>query len=239
MLLSFAKKIKFQEWPNYSFGLPAFQAHRGYWKKSGAVENTRQAFFEARKNFLMAECDVRLTKDLVPIAYHDEDLSRLNGSDYKVEELTLAQFQELCPDSPTLKELLSSSDYPEFFNFDVKSYSYLGTPLERKICEVVKETYSADRVMFSSFNPLCLWRLQGFLPEVPRAYLLSSDNLQFLPAGLLLKIHMLNVDHNLLQPPQLQELIDHQVPISAWTVNDTDRQQQLLDNGVRSIITDF
>lgn len=239
MSLSFVKKIKFAEWPSYSFGLPSLQAHRGYWKPAGLVENTRQSFLEAKKNGHMVECDVRLTKDLVPVVYHDEGLLRLAGVDLKVEDLNLSEFQMHCPDSPTLEELLVSSDYPEYWNIELKTLSLLGTPLERKVAEVVNRSMAMDRVMFSSFNPLALWRLQGFLPAVPRAFLISDENINWIGFSLAIKLHMLNIDEALLDIETLEMLHFNQVPVSAWTVNDSERQKHLLSHGVKSIITDF
>ncbi len=80
-------------------------AHRGY---SGKYpENTLLAYqaayaFGAR----WMECDIQLTKDLVPVLHHDETLLRLAGSKKNVRDIRNKQFKKL------------SSHYPEKFGDD-------------------------------------------------------------------------------------------------------------------------
>jgi len=63
-------------------------AHRG---ESGNIpENTILALEAAVKIGVdVLESDIRLTKDDVPILYHDEDLIRLTGKDEKIRKKTI------------------------------------------------------------------------------------------------------------------------------------------------------
>ena len=60
-------------------------AHRGLHDGNRLVwENTLSAFADAMKHNYAIECDVHLTKDGVPIVFHDGDLKRLTGKEGQV-----------------------------------------------------------------------------------------------------------------------------------------------------------
>ena len=83
--------------------------HRGLSNKY--TENTIEAFLDAFNNGADAvEMDVQLTKDNVPIIFHDFDLNRLFGINKKVNELRLEEIRKLRLKNgefiPTLFEVL-------------------------------------------------------------------------------------------------------------------------------------
>lgn len=55
-------------------------AHRGLHNRAqGVIENSRSAFEAAIARGFAIECDVQLSRDGVPIIFHDDDLERLTG----------------------------------------------------------------------------------------------------------------------------------------------------------------
>ena len=69
-------------------------AHRGlHDNRSKAPENSLEAFRLAVVNGYGIELDVQITKDLVPVVFHDYDLKRTCGVDKKVRDL---DYEELC-----------------------------------------------------------------------------------------------------------------------------------------------
>ncbi|MBQ9767985.1 MAG: glycerophosphodiester phosphodiesterase [Lachnospiraceae bacterium] len=68
-------------------------AHRGLFDNENIPENSRSAFREAMRHGYGIELDVRLTKDLVPVVFHDDTLLRMCGVEKKVSECT---YEELC-----------------------------------------------------------------------------------------------------------------------------------------------
>lgn len=55
-------------------------AHRGlHDRAAGVIENSRTAFERAVERGLTIECDVQLSRDGVPIVFHDDTLERLTG----------------------------------------------------------------------------------------------------------------------------------------------------------------
>jgi glycerophosphoryl diester phosphodiesterase len=55
-------------------------AHRGlHDRAAGVIENSRSAFAAAIAAGFAIECDLQLTRDGVPVVFHDDDMSRLTG----------------------------------------------------------------------------------------------------------------------------------------------------------------
>src|SRR4029453_15635249 len=85
-------------------------AHRGL-HGPGVPENSLEAFREAIIATCGAECDVRLSKDGVPIVFHDANLRRLCANDARVDEcdsgwLTGQMLLDTNETIPTLADLL-------------------------------------------------------------------------------------------------------------------------------------
>ncbi|MGB0262748.1 MAG: glycerophosphodiester phosphodiesterase family protein, partial [Henriciella sp.] len=67
-------------------------AHRGLWSPESVPENSSGAFARAASKGLGIELDVRLSRDFVPMVFHDRNLERMTGiaadvSDYNAVEL--------------------------------------------------------------------------------------------------------------------------------------------------------
>ena len=55
-------------------------AHRGlHDRAAGVIENSRSAFQRAIDKGFSIECDLQLTRDGVPVVFHDDRLERLTG----------------------------------------------------------------------------------------------------------------------------------------------------------------
>ena len=68
---------------------PLAIAHRGYHQKY--FENTKEAFLAASKmDFYGIETDIHLTKDLVWITHHNDDIVS-GGKHYFIKDLTLEE----------------------------------------------------------------------------------------------------------------------------------------------------
>lgn len=233
-------------WPATAFEVPAFQAHRGYWA-GGAQENTLEAFAEAATyGYEMFECDVQLTKDLVPIVFHDRDTSRFLAQSYEIRSLNLSELKEILPMVPTLEEVFITNERPRLMNLEMKTDKYFEAFLEKKVADLVKKYRLQDQIMISSFNPLSLWMMSQFLPQTPRALLATTQSEpgnNFLLKNMLLapvaQVHMLNLCHEDFSSAQISQFIDQGYKVSLWTLNDEARAVEELGQGVESIITDM
>ena len=81
-------------------------AHRGFYKKNGAIpENSMAAFKRALDHGYAIECDIQLTKDHEVVVFHDENLKRLTGLNQPIHQVTYEQIK-------TLNLLLSNEKIP-------------------------------------------------------------------------------------------------------------------------------
>lgn len=231
-------------WPTGALPLPLYQAHRGYWVE-GEGENTLGAFKAAfQRGYQMCELDVHLSADGIAVVFHDGDLQRVAGVPHKVSQLSLEQLRQHYP-IPSLKEVLMSSETPRYFNIELKTHEKWRSDLEQAVVQVVRETQSEGRVLFSSFNPLCLWRLRALLPEVPRALLatreMSSANNLFLRNLCLapyVGLHLLHLDWRDVSPERVHRYRLRGIPVALWTVNEAVQARGYLEAGAVSLISD-
>lgn len=224
--------------------IPHYQAHRGYCL-DGAQENTLESFIEAKKKkFLMCEMDVQLSKDTVPIVFHDKNLIRMGGEDVDVADLTAQQMKEKVH-SPTLEEVIAHSEMTPYLNIELKTSAVIDETLEFKVSQLIKKYKVQSRVLISSFNPLSLARMRYLLPNVQRALLVTQandpENHFYLKKMWFLRLadpHFLNLDCRDIEYSTIYENQKNNLSVMAWTVNDRSMAQKLLDRGAVSIITD-
>jgi len=153
-------------------------AHRGLYS-SGVPENSLAAFENAVLSGLGIELDVRLTKDGIPVVFHDRTLKRMCGDPRKVSQLTLNEIQSLRLGGtdqkiPSLTEALELIDGRTPLLIETKlpkRYIWFHT-LERKIIPIIKSY--AGEVLIQSFNSHSVRFLKRSLPEIQCGILSGS-----------------------------------------------------------------
>lgn len=222
-----------------------FQTHRGYWV-GGVMENTLESLKEAKKRGSeMVEFDVRLTKDYVPVLYHDATLKRLHKAPVALSALTAAQAKIFAPNLTLLEEVLKSPEVPEYLNIELKTDATTDPALEIQVARLVKEHKAEERVVFSSFNPFSLIRAKAFIPEVARALLVTEENEEknywFLKQMSLLPLcqaRFLHWDQKMTTAERVQKFLSAGYQMACYTVNDPQKAEELLSWGVHSLISD-
>ena len=115
-------------------------AHRGLFDPSASVpENSLDAMRRAVEKGYGIEIDVQLTKDDVPVVFHDANFKRMCGIDGNVCNYTLSELRELkLGDSnqliPTLKEVLLEVDGKVPLLIEYKMHV-----VDTKVCELCDE----------------------------------------------------------------------------------------------------
>ena len=130
-------------------------------------------------------------------------------------------------------------------NIELKSKQALQDRLERMVAQVVLQTRAQSRVYFSSFNPFSLWRISQYLPNVPRALLVSDEsvpgNTVFLRKKLFapfLSLHALHLKESMITEELLKRYNRQRIPVALWTVNETQKAFTYFQWGAWSVITD-
>lgn len=223
-------------------------AHRGL--SSQYPENTMLAFQNAVKLGCDGiELDVQLSRDGIPMVIHDETLFRTTGRRGFVKDYTCAELQTfdagygfdaqqgVCR-IPTLEEYCDFIKGEEILtDIELKNgiFSYEG--MEEKVIDLVLSHHLEDRVQFSSFNHQSMYLCKQLLPKV-RCGLLTSDWL--VGAGDYVRrcgADDLNPQYLFLTAENIEELMQHDVGIFAWTVDDKDAAQRLISYGISAVIT--
>ncbi len=136
-----------------------FYAHRGLHDNGGdAPENSMKAFCRAVEEGYGIELDVQLSKDNVPVIFHDFTLERICGVKGKVCDYTYEELQRfrLCRSEekiPRLEDFLRMVDgkVPFILEYKVEWTDVSVCPLADRMLQGYRGVYCME-----SFNPLAL-----------------------------------------------------------------------------------
>ena len=152
-------------------------AHRGlHDNASDAPENSMAAFRKAVEAGLGMELDVQVTKDGVPVVFHDFKLERICGAPGKIADSTYEELQAytLCDSKeriPRFSELLEMVDGQVPLIVEIKA----GTA-NVSCCGIIDSLLRAYRGPYciESFNPMVLWWFRRNHGDVVRGQLSSN-----------------------------------------------------------------
>ena len=162
--------------PDYTPLMDHYYAHRGlHDNKTDAPENSMKAFRKAVDAGYGIELDVQLTKDRIPVVFHDESLKRVCGVDGNVRDYTYEELQQfsLCGSKeriPLFSEFLKLVDGKVPLIIEIKIHEDYKT-----VCQTADELirgYKGDYCI-ESFNPLAVKWYKEHRPQVIRGQLSS------------------------------------------------------------------
>jgi glycerophosphoryl diester phosphodiesterase len=231
--------------------IPTIFAHRG--ASAYAPENTIAAFVLAVKQEANAvELDAKLTADGEVVVFHDQNVERTTGSRGRVGELTLAELRKLDAGShfdvsfrgepiPTLSDVFEAVGKKIFINIELTNYASVNDSLPDKVAALVSKYDLAEWVMFSSFNPIALWRVRRLLPQIPTGLLALQGKNGALARSFLGRLLAYDALHPYLGDvtPRLVNKTHHRgCRVHVYTVNQADDMRHLISLGVDGIFTD-
>lgn len=152
-------------------------AHRGlHDNATDAPENSMAAFRKAVEAGFGMELDVQVTKDGVPVIFHDFTLNRICGAEGKPVECTYEELQAytLCDSKeriPRLADLLAMVDGRVPLIVEIKAET-----ADVSCCAVIDEMLRAYKGAYciESFNPMVLWWFRRNHKEAVRGQLSSN-----------------------------------------------------------------
>lgn len=232
--------------------LPNLIAHRGAGLM--APENTLVAFRNGYLHgFSMFECDVRLSKDKELFLLHDDDLHRTTDSKGLASDLTWSELSRLdagswCSSVFTAEPLARLEGILNFIsannlslNIELKptlgqeyDTGYLCAKLVSEFC-VENENI---QVVLSSFSVESLQGAVDGYSNIPRALLLNEwrdDSLYVLEQ---LGCQGVVINHLSLTVQLICQIKKKQFFVMAYTANEIQTIQSLIDMGVSAVITD-
>jgi glycerophosphoryl diester phosphodiesterase len=153
-------------------------AHRGFHdRERGRVENTLPAAEAAIARGFAIECDLQLTRDGVPIVFHDDTLDRLTTATGPVDARSLAEIRGISlrdtdATIPTLAELLAliAGRVPLFAEFKSR---FDGNRALEAVAAPLLAAYAGPLAVMS-FDPDSVRALGAHLPGLPRGLVADS-----------------------------------------------------------------
>lgn len=154
--------------------LKVLYAHRGLHDNRGsAPENSMEAFRRAVEAGYGIELDVQLTKDKVPVVFHDFTLKRVCGMEGKVKDYTYEELQQfsLCESGekiPTFQAFLELVDGKVPL---IIEYKIPGVDVE--VCRLADQLLQGYQGLYcmESFNPMAVLWYRRHRKEVMRGQL--------------------------------------------------------------------
>lgn len=232
--------------------LPKVIGHRG--AKAYAPENTLESIATAASlGVEWVELDVKLTRDGVPIIFHDEELERTTSGVGLIAQTNYEDLRDLDAGSwfgdsfasariPTLEEAV-----------DALLRHNLGLNLEIKPCPGrEKETAEAaldllsqiwddhDRLLISSFQHVSLEAAMDLAPDWARGLLLGGEELPegWQDVAAYLGVKTINIGSRLVTKAVADDVMDMELPLLVYTVNDPIEARALQRLGVDGFFSD-
>jgi glycerophosphoryl diester phosphodiesterase len=172
---------------------PLVIAHRG--ASAEAPENTLRAFARALELGVDGiELDVQVTRDGIPVVFHDFTLTRLTGTRGRLADRTWAELRNLrvgaCPDKvgptgriartreftrcgdepiPTLADALALTCKRAMVQIEIKK----GVPVA-PVLAAIRRTASSRNVILASFEPDILREAATLAPKLTRMLIVDS-----------------------------------------------------------------
>lgn len=130
-------------------------AHRGDHNSGAVMENTVAAFDRVLEAGVWGvELDVRWTRDLQPVVFHDETLLRLYGDPLRVGDLALRELQRNYPLIPPLEDLLSRYGKKMHLMVELKREHYPRPEHQReRLRQLFSDLVPVDHYHFLSLSP--------------------------------------------------------------------------------------
>ncbi len=229
--------------PDYTPFDEHYYAHRGLHNNQGsAPENSLAAFSKAVEAGYGIELDIQLSKDQVPVVFHDYTLKRMCGVEGRVAEFTVEELQKLtlCDSLehiPTLTQALSVIDgkVPLIIEFKIEQHDVALCPIAMEVLKQYKGAYCME-----SFHPFALRWFRKNHNEIMRGQL-STDFVKDKEKGNRIVYFALSrLLFNRIGKPDFiayRHLYPHisslaivrdlyQLPIAAWTIKNQEELEE-------------
>jgi glycerophosphoryl diester phosphodiesterase len=224
--------------------------HRGVPQE--APENTLSGFRQALEHELDGvELDVQLCRTGELVVFHDETVNKLTNGAGRVSELSFEEIRRLNAgvhfgkkfegeQIPSLEEVLELLGGKMLINIELKTRALHDNGLEAKVAGIVQKMKFESSVIFSSFNPCSLWRIQRQNPDCSLALLFADDqpiHLRRAWAARILRLQGIHPRFPLLSSRLIRKARRKGWFVGTWTVDSAADAARLYKQGADIIIS--
>lgn len=242
---------------------PLIIAHRG--ASAFAPENTFAAFRRAINDGADGiEFDVRLSKDNVPVVFHDSTLERLAKIKTRVSDLTAEELNEIDVGSwfnrafpkladdkfsaetvPALAKLFDFlRDFDGLIYVELKGRAAIIPALAEKVCELIRQTDLSPQIIVKSFKLEGVKIAKEILPEARTAALFEPKILTILRKKKLIldearkyNADEISIHYSLATKKFVGQATAENFPVTIWTADNPVWVKRALEFGINTIIT--
>lgn len=242
---------------------PLIVAHRG--SSAAAPENTLAAFQRAIEDGAEGiEFDVRLSKDGIPVVFHDTNLRRMAQMDHAVAALTAHElslidagswFNRIYPERAdagfareTVPTLAATLDFLKGYNgyvyIELKSADGEIEKTARAVCEVIKDSPIKEQLIVKSFRLMSIPIVRSMAPGVRTAALFAPKVMAILRKEKhLVKLAAefgadeLSIHYSLATKKLMRRAKRRGLPVTIWTADNPRWVKRAVRLGMKAIIT--
>jgi len=223
--------------------------HRG--DRAEAPENTMPSLELAMDDLAFVETDVQLSRDGVPVLFHDTTLERITGDQRTVGDLDLAELERLDVGAwygrehagermPTLDRFLAALAERETARALVELKAGWRPDQVRQVVDLIERHQLRGRVVLQSFSLETLFAVQQVSPTTPRIMLIRE--LPANPVPLAERLGIIGFGTTAASVTAVPGALDAAhaagVAVLCYTLNTHERWEEVSALGVDGIITD-
>lgn len=239
--------------PFYSKNSIMLFGHRG--NSAKAPDNTMASFQKLLDdNIPGVELDVMLCRSGELVVAHDFNLKKVSGVDLSIQEANYSQIKELDVGSwfskkfkgehvPLLDEVFELLGKRVYYNIEIKSETIKTGLLEEKLLRTVKIFGLEKNCIISSFNPFSIKAVKKMDPTFATSLIYSRSKkipfiLRYGAGRLFTSSSFIQPYYKLINPATYyMHTVIFRNPVIAWTINNTESLDKLIDLGVSGFIS--
>lgn len=234
-------------------GFPLIVAHNGY--DNTPLNSLTSIISGIKKGADYIEIDIRVTKDGIPVLFHDDHIITENGGFMKISELLFSELEDLIKtDQAALRKYLkpetldnaviTAKEHGGLLNLDMKD----GRSIDSSV-NIVRSHKMTDSVVFSGCNLSSASYLKQRYPELqvmlnlPGSFLTNKKNHTAEKADEICRMAVsvpccgININHMQLYDDLIKSASLRYLPVSIWTLSDQDNLDTYLNKNIFSITT--
>lgn len=215
-------------------------SHRGERDNKNVFENTFAAFDPLVGSGVWAiEIDIRWTRDLYPVVFHDADCQRLFNDSSQIAQLNLVELQHKFPLIPSLSEVVQRYKGKLHLMIELKQQAYIDRQTQNQRLQQILSPLTPRRDFhFISLAPETMFPVIDFLPSrtfLPIVYTNTAASLRLLTEknyGALLGHYCF------VQNRHIKQCQQHDWPVGLGFINSKNSLLREINRGVKWLYTD-
>lgn len=196
------------------------------------------------------ETDIQLTKDNIPVLFHDERINRTTDSKGYIKDFTFDQLKQFDAGSWFSSEFSGTSiisldeflqwirEKPISLNIELKNNKIDYEHIESIVYEMLDHYQLLNRTILSTFNPNSIKRMQHFTDEVNVSFLTSRKNKVLVNFAKDIGATGIHIKYRLFNRLLVTQCQQENLELRVFTINRMSRMKECFDLSCDGIFTD-